>query len=63
MAKKKSSWINALIIGTILGAASQHVPEIRKHTKKLGEHLIKNIESYVTTDQIQDIILKKRWKR
>jgi hypothetical protein len=63
MAKKKSSWINALIIGTVLGAASQHVPEIRTHTQKLGAHLTKNIENYVALDKLQNIVLKKRWKR
>lgn len=47
----------------MLGAASQHVPEIRNHTKKLATYVNKNIENYVTIDRLQDIILKKRWKQ
>lgn len=50
-------------MGVVLGVASQYVPEIRKHTQEIGIQLSKNIEQYFTIDRLQDIVLKKRWKR
>ena len=57
----KCSWTKALIIGIVLGVASQYVPEIRKHTQQLSVHLKKTIEQNLTIEQLQAVLLRKKF--
>lgn len=59
----KSFWLNAFFVGIMIGIASQHIPELRAYTEKMAVRLNKLVEQVLSFDNLQDIVLRKRWKR